>query len=119
MEVLVTLWCAIAHDDFVSQNNILVSAAGKPFIADFGLSKLQEEVSFVACSVQQGSLRWSAPELIAPELIGLETAPASMESDSWSFGMLCLELLTGFPPFAQVCRMTCFGYSTESDLPHI
>jgi len=49
-----------------------------------------------------GSLRWIAPELLKPELIGSETAELSTQTDTWSFGMPCLELLTGSQPFFAV-----------------
>lgn len=40
--------------------------------------------------------RWSAPELVR------ETASVSTYSDVWSFGMLCLEVLTGELPYATI-----------------
>jgi son of sevenless-like protein len=40
-----------------------------------------------------GSLRWTAPEVLKQGGI------VSMRSDIWSFGMLCLEILSGDVPF--------------------
>ena len=53
-------------------------------------------------SVTGGNLdhsRWMAPELIQPELIGLTSAKFNKTTDVWSYGMLCLEVLTGQRPF--------------------
>lgn len=46
--------------------------------------------------------RWSAPELIEPALIGLSRMASSTWTDIWSFGMLCLELMTGQQPFNDI-----------------
>jgi son of sevenless len=42
--------------------------------------------------------RWFAPELIS------QSGPTSTHSDIWSFGMLCLELMTGQQPFSELPR---------------
>jgi son of sevenless-like protein len=42
--------------------------------------------------------RWFAPELLQ------QTGPVSTYSDVWSFGMLCLEVLSGQPPYAKFNR---------------
>lgn len=42
--------------------------------------------------------RWFAPELLQ------QTAPVSTHSDVWSFAMVCLELMTGEPPFSNFRR---------------
>jgi son of sevenless-like protein len=48
--------------------------------------------------------RWSAPELIDPALIGLLRASSSTCTDVWSFGMLCLELMTGTQPYSDISQ---------------
>lgn len=48
-------------------------------------------------STQSVNTRWSAPEL-------LHNVPASTNSDVWSFGMVCLELLSGEVPYSNVTR---------------
>jgi len=42
--------------------------------------------------------RWFSPELLT------ESGPVSTHSDVWSFGMLCLEILSGDVPFADIKR---------------
>ena len=42
--------------------------------------------------------RWFSPELLQ------QTAPASTHSDVWSFGMVCLEILSGHQPFNNISR---------------
>ena len=46
--------------------------------------------------------RWCAPELMQPGLIGLSKVFTSTSTDVWSFGMLCLELMTGCQPYSDV-----------------
>ena len=57
----------------------------EPKIADFGLSKLLDEVTSTLTLTQNqfGSVRWSAPELILQP-------GATLESDVWAFGMTIL-----------------------------
>ena len=45
------------------------------------------------------STRWAAPELIAPDPTNQKHVSVSHCTDAWSFGMLCLELMTGERPF--------------------
>lgn len=45
-----------------------------------------------------GNYRWRAPELFAG------SSTPTKASDVWSFGMLCLELLTGEPPYRNHLR---------------
>lgn len=59
----------------------------EPRIADFGLSKLLDEVTSTLTISQTGnpfgSVRWTAPELFF-------TPGVKFESDIWSFGMTVL-----------------------------
>jgi serine/threonine protein kinase len=71
---------------------------GEACICDFGMSKLIEEVTEKSASVTltaAGSARWLAPELID----GAVSSP-TFETDTYSFAMAILELLTGKYPFA-------------------
>ena len=50
------------------------------------------------------SVRWAAPELFTPNPVSLKHASTSHYTDVWSFGMLCLELMTGDRPFHHLTR---------------
>ncbi|KAG8748680.1 hypothetical protein FRC10_000071 [Ceratobasidium sp. 414] len=94
----------IVHGDLRAVN-VLVSASGEALLADFGLSKIlaEEEGAEVASTslANAGSSRWMAPELFEGDA---NLCTVSTASDVWSFGMLCLEVLTGQPPYRQ-CRI--------------
>ena len=67
----------------------------EPKIADFGLSKLLDEVTstFTATNTGNpfGSIRWTAPELILQPGV-------TFESDIWAFGMTILVRLSSVVP---------------------
>lgn len=48
-----------------------------------------------------GMVRWQAPELVNPNVYGLEDSFASSSTDIWSFGMLCIEVLIGKMPYSE------------------
>jgi len=92
----------IVHGD-IKGANVLIDYDFKPLLADFGLSKIMENITQVPFSQTQGvsdSYRWFAPELCsAPGIL-------SKESDMFSYGMMVLELMTGNPPFSSIKRVT-------------
>ncbi|QRV86067.1 RasGEF domain protein [Ceratobasidium sp. AG-Ba] len=95
----------IVHGDLRAAN-VLVSATGEALLTDFGLSKIlaEEEGPGVASTslTNAGSARWMAPELF--EAADNQGYMVSTASDVWSFGMLCLEVLTSQSPYRQ-CRV--------------
>ncbi|KAF8610189.1 hypothetical protein BDV93DRAFT_540063 [Ceratobasidium sp. AG-I] len=103
LQYLHTFLPTIVHGDLRAAN-VLVSANGEALLADFGLSRIvaEEEGPVVASTSlsNAGSFRWMAPELFESD--ANSSSPVSAASDVWSFGMLCLEVLTGLPPY-QYC----------------
>ena len=75
----------------MKSDNVLVNTCGDVKIADFGISAnlTTEQLSR---TTMRGTLHWTAPEVF-------ELIPCYDEKvDVWSFGILCYELATGFPP---------------------
>ncbi|KAF8649525.1 hypothetical protein HU200_064280 [Digitaria exilis] len=78
---------AIVHRD-VKSNNILLDADMGARVADFGVAKVVEPKSM---SVIAGSCGYIAPEYAY-------TLRVNEKSDTYSFGVVLLELVTGKPP---------------------
>lgn len=92
----------IVHGD-LRGNNILVDANGHARIADFGVSKILEEVGRDSHSLSgSGPFRWMAAELIKPSLIDADYVTHNVETDIWAFGMVCLEVVTDARPFSNI-----------------
>ncbi|KDQ17702.1 hypothetical protein BOTBODRAFT_172134 [Botryobasidium botryosum FD-172 SS1] len=97
----------IVHGD-LRGSNILISASGDAFIADFGLSKLLANFDPELYSTvwhTAGNYRWLAPELMPMVPPGPGAAPdqwplRTKESDVFSFGRVIVELTTACAPFA-------------------
>ena len=96
----------------------MIDDRGQACMSDFGLSKVLEDVSnrsppFIRAVLMpftkvdrgsisshhtEGAVRWHARELVTSD--SDESAPISPATDVWSFGMLCLEIMTGERPYA-------------------
>lgn len=87
----------IVHGDLRGAN-VLIAKDGSACLCDFGLSKFLEDCGKGMTSSASINPRWFAPELLQ------QTAPASTCSDVWSFGMVCLEILSGHQPFNNISR---------------
>ncbi|KAJ7737334.1 kinase-like domain-containing protein [Mycena metata] len=82
------------HGDLKVQN-VLVDAAGRAVICDFGLSKILDQRGFTTNSV--GTLAILAPELFT--LAGNNNSPRTTKAtDIYAFGLLALEIYSGEPP---------------------
>lgn len=72
-------------------------------VADFGLSKTKESsIRYSAQTLNTGTSRWMAPEIIKANVGGQENTPGPkypFKIDVYSFAMVCYEILTGFEPF--------------------
>ncbi|KAG8897712.1 hypothetical protein FRB99_007976, partial [Tulasnella sp. 403] len=96
---MASAYASITNGDLRAAN-ILVSEGGDAFISDFGLARLEQvSESSTNSSVMQGACRWMAPELITPELVYRSTPTPTTQTDTWSFGMVALELFTGKRPY--------------------
>ena len=84
---------AVIHRD-LKPANILVDGNGRPYILDFGVSRLidTEKTSLSANTIGTGTPHYRAPEQ-------LEGGKLSCRCDIWALGVILFELLEGEPPF--------------------
>ncbi|VDM37819.1 unnamed protein product [Toxocara canis] len=79
------------HRD-IACRNCLISAQGLIKIADFGLSRLIDDLASEAITIRRNEqlpVRWMAPETLC------RMPQFSKKSDVWSYGILCLEGIIG------------------------
>ncbi|KAG6914366.1 hypothetical protein DXG01_000770 [Tephrocybe rancida] len=94
----------------LAKANVLVDRAGRAYLADFGLSNVDDPqivhwTSQSSVGSKGGSARWQAPELHRAEtdLDGEEYLIHNTElSDVFAWGCLCYEIFTGRLPFYQI-----------------
>lgn len=88
-----------SHKTSIPQRNIVIDDDGNPFLCDFGLSRIQHEVTRTFTSiVEGGKYRFLAPELYSGMDQKFRTSRAS---DCYAFGMTILEMATLQRPFAE------------------
>lgn len=88
----------IIHGDLKAKN-VLVSDSGRALLADFGLSHVALSTGLITTRISQGTMRWTAPELLADE--SEDYIPPTENSDVWSLGCLLYEIFTRKLPFHQ------------------
>ncbi|KXN90844.1 Serine/threonine-protein kinase HT1 [Leucoagaricus sp. SymC.cos] len=88
----------IVHGDLKAKN-VLVSDHGRALITDFGLSHVVLSTGVVTTRATLGTMRWSAPELLADD--SDDYIPPTKESDIWSLGCLLHEVFDNFVAIGQ------------------
>ncbi|KIJ07611.1 hypothetical protein PAXINDRAFT_102882 [Paxillus involutus ATCC 200175] len=101
---------SIIHGD-LSGSNVLIDGNGRACISDFGLSTLLTKLggsTYATSSHVQGTLRWTAPELLDFQVPEDEENPPDVfptpQSDVYSFGSIMLQILTGKVPYHYCIR---------------
>lgn len=88
---------SIMHRD-IKCANILVDQNGIIKLTDFGAAKhISQSGDFTESKSLTGSPYWMAPEVVRRSGHGFS-------SDIWSIGCVCIEMLTGSPPWADKSR---------------
>ncbi|KAG6333564.1 hypothetical protein ID866_5526 [Astraeus odoratus] len=85
---------AIIHRD-IKAANILITAAGKVMICDFGVSALSASTTSKRNTLM-GTPNWMAPEVAQP------TPVYDSKADIWSLGILVYEMAKGAPPHSDL-----------------
>ncbi len=84
----------VLHRD-LKPGNILLDAAGVPYLTDFGLARMGDAESGLTLS----SAHLGTPHYMSPEQAGGRTRAISTASDVWALGVMLYQMLSGRLPF--------------------
>ena len=87
----------VLHRD-LKPSNVLFDESGRPYLADFGLAKLLDQVA--GHELTQSASLMGTPQYLAPEVAESGAAVATTASDIYGLGALLYELLAQRPPFS-------------------
>ncbi|KAJ7507505.1 kinase-like domain-containing protein [Mycena galericulata] len=90
----------VVHGD-LRGSNILIGPDWEVRLADFGLAVFSDGRVGDTVSFRIGSTPWHAPELIRPDIFGLERFTRTTRSDIFAFACVCFEVHTSRPPFVE------------------
>lgn len=101
----------IVHRD-VKPSNILIGEDGKPWLTDFGLAHVEQDVSLTATGAVIGSLRYMSPEQFNPG-----SGIVDHRTDIYGLGVTLYEALTGKPAVPgndrrEITPRLCNGFDT-------
>ena len=85
----------VLHRD-LKPGNILIDAAGHPYVADFGLAKFLDRET---TATKKNKDVLGSPGYMSPEQADGKLSSVTTASDVYSLGVILYELLTGQPPF--------------------
>jgi len=98
---------SVLHRDIKSRN-IMINAAGKAKIMDFGLARIQGAERITNPGTTIGTTAYMAPEQLSGEEL-------DARSDIWSYGVVLYELFTGCLPFEAAYESAIMYAISEKD----
>lgn len=103
----------IIHRD-LKPSNILVNARNEPFLTDFGIAKVIDQLESLTLS---GSII-GTPSYMAPEQAAGDTKHLTPAADVFSLGAILYQMLTGRPPFRGNTPVETLRQITELEPKH-
>ena len=104
----------ILHRD-LKPSNILMGKSGMPYVADFGLAKLEKDASQLTGS---GELL-GTPAYMSPEQASsrgrITSGQVGVQSDIYSLGAILYHMITGRPPFQSASPVDTILMVTEQE----
>ncbi|KAJ7819707.1 TKL/TKL-ccin protein kinase [Mycena olivaceomarginata] len=102
LQVLHSMDPHVIHGN-IQASNIVINGRGQPLIADFGLSRIVEDITGIPFSQSREApdpYRWFAPEVCIGQGVFF------LSSDVYAYGMTVLEILTHERPYNNVKHIT-------------